>query len=479
MFTDILNRIRALTNEQGITAYLVGGSVRDQLLGRTAIRDLDLAVAGDASGLARHFADATGGAFYLMDAEHNVARVLWGNLYVDFAKLRGSIDQDLATRDFTVNAMARSLDEQSIVDPFGGQQDLRQKLIRALGRGVFQNDPVRLLRAVRMEGELGFRIERETEQWIRQDAQSLARASAERARDELFRILALPDAADRLRRLDNLSLLSELIPEITDTKGIPQSPPHVYDVFEHSVRALEALVAIQQGGYAEIAAGHYSRELEEHFSSQVSADRSRAVLLRFTTLLHDIGKAVTRTQDEQGAIHFYRHEDRGAELAEPRMRRLRLSRDETEIVKRTIQEHLRPPQLAKTGGASDRAIYRFFRDAGKEGIDVCVLSLADTRAKGPMPSGEESEDTRAEDLQPTLARLLDRYYHATDTVIRPAPLVDGKTLMRELGIRPGPLVGELLEMIREGQAAGQIKTREEAVELARYKSKRTLAHPPD
>jgi len=447
--------------DKNVDAYFVGGLVRDELLGR-AMRDIDLAVDGDAAELARAFADSACGAYYLMDAENNVARVILGDTYVDFAQLRGSLRDDLSTRDFTINAMARQLGSHELTDPFHGQKHLQAKQVCAVADEIFQHDPVRLLRAVRIAAELNFTIGGHTEKLIRRDARLLAFASMERARDELYKILALPDPATALRRLDDLGLLSALLPEVTALKGVTQSPPHQYDAFEHTLRVVQALEQIQARGYVEAANDALSAELRAHFARTVSADRERGVILRLAALLHDVGKATTRSVDAAGVIHFYEHEPRGVELCDDILRRLRFSNDEIEIVARVVLHHLRPAQLASQARVSNRAVYRFFRDAGDAGIDTCVLALADWRGKAPQIDAPLEAQQRA-----TNALLLDRYFHASETVIAPPALIDGHTLIEKLQIEPGPRIGELLEGIREAQAAGKVMTREDALTLAR------------
>ena len=473
---NILEKVTAFLAQRNIQAYLVGGSVRDQLLGRAETRDIDLAIVGDASALARAFANAEGGAFYLMDVEHNVARVLFGKVYVDFAEMRGDLLTDLATRDFTINAMARPVVSKQLTlytkqlsvisdltDPFHGVEDLRARQVRAVGDGVFRHDPVRLLRAVRIAGELKMAIEPQTETLMRRDAALLANASMERARDEFCKILAMPNVVALLRQLDELGLLGALLPQVAALKDITQSEPHVYDVFEHTIRSVDELVKSQASGYAEIANGEFGAELQTHFAPTVSAERTRGTLLRFTALLHDIGKAVTRSVGQNGTIHFYEHEPRGAKMADTIFRRLRLSNDEIAISVRTIEHHLRPAQLARAGNVANRAIYRFFRDTGDVGIDICVLALADSRGKS-SPVVDDPQDAQ---LRSTLTTLLERYYRAPQAVVAPPALVDGRTLMRELNMPPGPRIGELLEAIREAQADGDVKTVEDAVAFAR------------
>jgi putative nucleotidyltransferase with HDIG domain len=459
---NILDQVISFIADQNVDAYLVGGLVRDQLLART-VRDIDLALDGDASAIAREFADARGGAFYVMDEEHNVARVILEDTYIDFAQLRGDLRSDLATRDFTINAMARQLGTNELSDPFHGQKHLQAKQVCVVSDEAFQNDPVRLLRAIRIAGELGFAIGGHTEKLMARDAHLLAFASMERARDELGKILAQKNYGALLRYADHLGLLTALLPELTALRTVEQTAPHVYPVFEHTLRVADELEAIQAREYAEIGNGEFSAELQAHFAQIVSAERARGTLLRFAALVHDVGKAITRSVDDAGAAHFYDHETRGAEMCESLMRRLRFSNDEIGIVKRVVQQHLRPTWLEREPRVSNRAVHRFFRDAGDAGIDVCALALADRRGTyAPDAIGDADIPTKR-----VCALLLAPYFRARETVIAPPALMDGRTLMRELDLAPGKQVGELLDAIREAQAEGEVKTREDALAFVR------------
>lgn len=441
-------------------AYFVGGFVRDQLLGRIDTRDIDLAIQGDAVALARAFADSAGGAFYLMDAEHQVARVIFSNAYVDFAGLRGDLQTDLATRDFTINAMALPTASRQppavneLIDPFHGYDDLRARRIRAVSDFVFENDPVRLLRAIRLAGELEFVVDAQTASLIKRDAARLAHAAMERARDEFCKILALPSTSAGLRRADELGLLDALLPQVSALKTVAPSPPHVYDAFEHTLRVLDELEKIQAAGYRDVADGEFVSELGAHFAQMVSADHPRGTLLRLAALLHDIGKAVT------GSVE---HAARGAGMSQEILRRLRFSNDEIEMVTTIVAYHLRPPLMSHEPHVTNREVYRFFRDIGAAGIDVCVLALADRRGT----YAPQTKNISKLPLRATLVRLLECYFRAKDTVIAPPPLIDGHILMRELQVDSGPQVGMLLEAIREAQAEGEVKSREDALALAR------------
>lgn len=240
----LIARVARLARDQGAAAYVVGGAVRDVLLGRRA-RDLDIAVAGDAVAFARRIAAVLGGRFVELDGENGVARIVLDESdvrYIDVAQLRGALQEDLRRRDFTIDALAVPLEGGRPVDVCGGLEDLRLRLVRMNSPSVFVDDPLRLLRGARIASELGFEIEPATEAEIMAHAPALAAAGAERRRDELARIFALEAAYQGLRLLDRLRLLDVLLPEVTSGRAVEQPGGwHAYDVFEHNMHAVEAM----------------------------------------------------------------------------------------------------------------------------------------------------------------------------------------------------------------------------------------------
>jgi poly(A) polymerase len=462
----MLETLRAFLRTRQTKTWLVGGTVRDVLLGRET-HDIDLAVQGSASDLARAFADSIGAAFYVMDETFDVARVIVEQATVfDFARLRGdAIEADSRTRDFTVNAMAADAlswnnDVSGVIDPLHGLDDLRARRVRAVSDAVFRNDAVRLVRAVRLEAELDFVLDAATEAWLRRDAPHIEHAPMERVRDELMRLFGARAVLRQLRRLDELDLLGRILPEMNALRDVTQSPPHMYDVFEHSLRAVAAAEEMEQAQYAKIAGGAFRAHLAAHFARKTSGARTRRQVLRLTLLLHDIGKPATRTVEASGRIRFFGHPAKGAELVEPALRRLKFSNDEIGLVKTIITEHLRPILLTQRQ-VSDRAVYRFFRDAGEAGVDVAVHAWCDQRAT----YGDDMPPETDAALNAVIGRLLERFYYAHAEVIAPPALLNGTEVMQHLQIPPGPRVRAALDAVREAQAAGEVKTRAEALAL--------------
>jgi tRNA nucleotidyltransferase/poly(A) polymerase len=481
--------VRGEARALDVEIWLVGGAVRDLLLARPR-HDWDFAVDRRALALGRAVGDALSSAFFPLDQDRGTARVVLdsgtgGSVELDFSLLRGeTLDADLVERDFTVNAMA--VDEGgTLIDLLGGQADLRARRIRATSESAFRDDPVRLLRSVRLEAELGFETEPETESWIRRDAPLLARSAAERLRDEFVRGLRRSGAADFIRRLDDLELLIHVVPELDLLKGVTQTPPRP-DVWHHTLNALGALEQVvatvvgepllaRSNACGDIppaawetlarSLGHFAGELRLHLAVNVSSDRDRRLLLKLATLLHDVAKPQTHAAGEEGQVHFYGHESAGGRLAEARMRALRFSRDEATRVRTIIAAHLRPAQLARADTVTRRAIYRYFRDTGDAGVDTVLLSLADyLTAWGSWGPDQEERWLRRLEVAEV---LLHHYFQRRQETVAPELPLDGHDLMRELDLEPGPKIGEILDALREAMAAGEIETREEALALAR------------
>ena len=478
---SLAERIARFVRDQGVEAYLVGGYVRDALLGRPS-HDLDFVILGRALVIARRMANHFGAAFYALDAERDTGRVIFRQgerqelFYVDFAAARGgSLAADLALRDFTINAIAVRLDGAQVVDPHGGRADLSAGLLRAVSDRAFRDDPLRTLRGVRLAAELGFEVEPRTEALLRQAAPLLGDVSAERARDELCKLLALPGAAHSLRRLSEFGLLAVLLPEVEALRGVTQSTPHQLDVFEHTLETVrwteEIIAAVQPGQQSALAAlglSSLSRfPLAAHLAERTSGGRTRAILLKLTALLHDVGRPAARTVEPDGRIRlfdlaqgeFLSHEQRGATLAARALTRLRFSVQEVRLVQAVVANHMRSMFMSSRQLPSRRAIYRFFRDIGEAGVDVAFLALADYRAAW----GAALVHERWAHLVEVITLLLTHWYEQHEQTIAPPKLISGRDLIERFGLEEGPRIGELLEAVREAQVMGQVRTREEAL----------------
>ncbi|HEY49113.1 MAG TPA: HD domain-containing protein [Dehalococcoidia bacterium] len=475
--TSILNKLREFLIERNIDCYVVGGFVRDGLIGRINT-DIDVAVAGDATSIASEVAEAFDARMVPLDEVNQVARVvlikIQGHWHLDFATLRGSIEEDLGNRDFTINAIAINLAESKegwsqvkVIDPLGGCHDLSRKLVRAVSEGSFRQDPARLIRAVRLAAMLNFSVDTDTEALVQRDCKLLSKVSPERLRDELCCILETARAYRALQQLDHVGLLEAFMPELTATKGATQPKEHYWDVFDHSletVAAVERLLREKNEDRVDdiLAPVPWSSEMAQYFDQEVAGGRTRRVLLKMAALLHDIAKPATKTTEQDGRMRFLGHAKQGAEIAVRLMERLRFSKREIKMVQLMIEQHLRPGYLVREEMPSNRAIYKYFRDTADVGIDTLYLGLADhLAARGPML---DLAQWRAH--ADTTQYILSKWFQEQKAVV-PPKLIDGHTLIDKLGLTPGPQIGELLEMVREAQAAGEIHTAEEAFDLVK------------
>jgi poly(A) polymerase len=451
MESEILGGVRqqvvAWLSGQPERVYAVGGWVRDRLLGRST-RDMDLVVPTGGCALARELADFFGGQYYALDAERDTGRALLpdsdqGHLTVDVARLRApTLLADLLDRDFTINAMAQPVgDPAQVVDPAAGRTDLQAGLLRAVNERAVRRDPVRSLRAVRLAAEFGFVIESATETFVLEAAPFLREVARERLRDELARILELNNSPVAIRELDRLGLLAALFPQLQACRGLVQPKAHAVDVLEHSLATLEAL-----------------------------ADRRPlSVVVKLAGLLHDVGKAMDAGMAGDRLVHLQDPSQRGAEMVRRIFGRLRFSSAEALFAGRVVQHHRRPLHLASQGYVSAREVYRFFRTTQTAGPAALLLSLADWRANGPRGGGVSGEQP----LEPLVRRMLRDYFERFTTRVSPPPVVSGHDLMDEFGLASGPQIGRLLEEIREAQVMGQVRTRDQALALAKTRLART------
>lgn len=471
-----------------VSVYLVGGAVRDAILGRD-IHDFDFAVSENALKLAKSLADKLSAAFYPLDAENDTARLViihadGARDILDFAGYRGaSLADDLRGRDFTLNAMAIDLRGGELLDPLNGLDDLHAKRLRACSETALRDDPVRILRAVRQAASYGLTIDKQTREQMKAAVPGLSTVSAERNRDEILKILSGPRPDTALRALDMLGILPHILPELAAMKGVTQSPPHVQDVWSHTLsvlRHLEIILDLLAPQYDEeksnadlysgllvLKLGRFRAQLAEHLAEKLNTDRPLRALLFLAALYHDAEKPATRTVEESGRIRFFTHEDKGAQTILRRAIALRLSNDEMDRLKLIVANHMRihahADRLRKGQPITRRAIYRFFRDTGPAGIDVILHSLADVRAtfETSLP-----QDHWVAELDICRA-LLEAYFETPEQVVRPPQILNGNDLMTELNLNPGRQIGQLLEAIRESQAEGSLSSREEALAFAR------------
>ena len=381
--------------------------------------------------------------------------------HVDLTDLRApSLDADLAGRDVTIDAMAVDLaallrGPAPVQDPTGGLGDLAARRLRACRSTAFIDDPVRVLRVLRLGHQLGFSVGPETEALARATTPALASVAAERIRDELTHILCLARSAPAVRQADAWSALEVILPEVAAMRAASQSVPHRFTVWEHSLRALEAADALLAD--LRLLAPHDVR-VAASLAEPMGSGLTRREVWKLAVLLHDVAKPETRSVDPDGRTRFIGHDRLGADRAAAIARRLAWPGRAVEVLARLVRQHLRPMHLGMLDEVTDRARYRFHRDVGEEVPALVCLTIADAAGTdGRMPDRVYRGGTRG-----LLQSLLAGEQMAVREAAQP-PLVRGEDVMAALGLVPGPAVGKALRRVREAQALGQVGTRDEAL----------------
>jgi len=364
----LMARLRPILGQHHSPIYLVGGAVRDALLGRTS-HDLDFIVPQGAVRLAFQIANALNVPAYVLDRERDTGRVVLpeNGATLDFARFRGpDLEADLRDRDFTINAMAMPAAAQrssSLIDPCGGTADLAAGRIQQTHDQAIVDDPVRALRAVRLALHLDFKLTEETVAALISAGPELRRVSSERIRDELQKLLQTAAPHQAISQLDRLGLLEVILPEVAELRALPQSAPHHEPVLAHTISVLhwltqvEAAVSSVNQTHAEPLANlqealaGFVLSLESHLAQKFDGGLDGRTILRFAALFHDVGKKKTFKADANGRIRFLGHDQIGAALAESRLRQLCLSNQSVARVKHIVAGHIRPMLLANDAAA--------------------------------------------------------------------------------------------------------------------------------
>ncbi|MBI3342954.1 HD domain-containing protein [Candidatus Gottesmanbacteria bacterium] len=338
-----------------------------------------------------------------------------------------TIEEDLARRDFTINAIA--FDGKNFIDPYDGVGDVEKKIVKAVGDPAkrFSEDALRMMRAIRIATELGFMIEPMTLDAIKGNVRLLQTISAERIRDELLRILAAQHAADGIFILKGSGIMKLILPELEEAFAVPQKSPlrhHIYDVGTHSVMALKYCP-------------------------------SSDPVVRLATLLHDIGKPKTFHKDESGLITFYNHEVVGTKMVRDIVRRLRLSKKQSDLVITLVRWH----QFSVDERQTDAALRRFIRRVGRDNLDA-ILAL---RIGDRLGGGAQETSWRLELYKKRLVEVQKQPFTVHDLA------VDGHDVMAQLSVKPGPIIGKVLDQLFAEVEEGKLTNEREAL-LARLSS---------
>jgi len=452
-------------------AWIVGGALRDELLGRP-VRDVDVAVAGDAARAARSLAADLKGPVFRLSEAFGAWRVIdrRGGRVFDFAPLQGeTIEADLAQRDFTVNAMARPAELEALtadggersdlIDPLGGRADLESETLRVLGPEAYDRDPLRPLRLARFAAELGFAADPETERLTRAAAPRVAEAAGERVFGELRRLVIASGALGGLGLADRLGVLEAVLPELTALHAVDQSDYHHLDVYDHTLEVLAQEIEVEER--LDELFGADATRVAAVLAEPLADELTRAEALRFGALLHDIGKPVTRDVRADGRVTFMGHDATGEQMVHGLCRRLRTSERFARFLGGLTRHHLVLGFLVHERPLDRGDVYRYLRRTAPVEVEVTVLSCADRLATRGRRADEATE-AHLELARELMGAALDWREHGP-----PSVPIRGDELARELGMRPGPELGRLLAELAEAAYAGEVTTRDAAIAVAR------------
>ena len=452
----ILKTITPFLNKQPACSYIVGGFLRDCLLNREGC-DVDIVVDKNcACSTARQLADAIGGYFIELDEFNNIYRVMFEDKihYVDIADCAGScIEEDLKRRDFTINALAFDLKQQSLIDVTGGLKDIENRIIREISEFNMTDDPLRILRAFRFHSELGFSFSEELKSIIKKQARLLQTPAKERVNTEVVKLFGGDYAHKTLLEMDSYGVLEVVFPFAADLKKIPPNSHHHLGLLEHSIETVKQVQLYYENACDEV---------KTHLEEELFAGLRRIAYLKLGAFLHDIGKPSTWTIEPQTGRHrFIMHDSEGAKIVVPYLRDLKFSKKQSAYLQKIIKNHIYPAGVVTSEDASEKAYLRFYRKVGEETIDLIAIAYADRMSA----LGPEITQAMLEKNINGLNKLLAGYLKQKNE-LKPLPkLLDGNEIMQILNIPASKELGKIIEKLKEAQISSEVVTREDAIEF--------------
>ncbi len=442
--------------------YLVGGFLRDKLLGKESF-DIDFIVKGqNAIELAKNFADKTNRYFLVLDEKFEIARVVDNDKlhYFDFARCENDdIEIDIKRRDLTINAIASQVyPKNEIFDIVDGQKDLNAKVIRAISEKNLVDDPLRILRIFRFASLLDFDIEKQTLEFAQKHYQKIKNVAPERILNELIKFFEGKNSAKYLTIMKDIGLLYEIFEPLKAVSKIPPNSHHHLSLIDHCIETVNQI----ELGYNNIP----DFEKERLNSYQCNGVKFLS-LLKIGALLHDAGKPQTWTIEENGRHRFINHDSAGAELLKPILKKMKFSKAQIKYVTTLVRNHIYPSQLARENEeASEKPIFRMFRKLEETTPDILLLAMADRlSAQGPAITKEVTENNLN-----ALKRYMTMYEEYIKTA-KPLPkLLDGNEISEITGVEKGKQLGEIINTLKNAQISGDVITKEDAIDFLKKMS---------
>lgn len=432
--------------------YLVGGAVRDYLLGKTTC-DKDILV-NNAESFAKEFARKNNATFITLDSENKIYRVVLRDKinYLDITEpIEGSLEKDLRRRDFTINAIAINLKTKEITDINNGQEDIKNRVIRSISEDNLVDDPLRILRAFRFSATLGFEIEQGTLEQIKRHKDLILNPAKERVNYEILKLFQGEYTPQVLLMASDIIEL--LYPVFTDVKKVPKNTHHHLGLYEHSVETVNQIQQIYNTS---------SDEVKEHMNKVDFGGFSRLAHLKFAGFFHDIGKFSTWTIE--GDRHrFIKHDDVGSKMAKEILKQNKFSKKQIEYITSMIKNHIYPSQVVSAENINDKIYMRYIRKMEDNVIDNIILAQADRLSA----RGSAITDDIVKDNIDRLNKLLE-FYIMIKPKLKPIPkLLTGQEIMEIKNIPQSPILGKIISALKEEQSEGNILTKAEAVEFVK------------
>lgn len=449
---EILNKIKEnFTNE----IYLVGGSVRDYLMGIES-HDRDIIVMDeDAKNFSLKLQKLFDATFVPLDEENKIYRLVMSDKinYIDITNpVGGTIEKDLMRRDLTINAIAVNINSGEVVDISGGVTDIKNKCIHCVNEQNFVDDPLRLLRVYRFQSLYNFSIAPETLSAICKYVELIKKPAFERINYEVLRLFSGRYAHVALENMNKTWLLEEIFPFVKELKQVPPNSHHHLDLLHHSIETVKQIQEIYDNAQDEV---------KEHLDKVDFGGFSRLAHLKFAGFIHDIGKFSTWTIEEGGRHRFIGHDDVGSKLAGTMLKKMHFSNKQVDYLTKMIKFHIYPSQLMSSPQITEKIMMRFVRKMDTNSIDNIILAMADRlSARGPEITDEVVEHNI------NLLTTLMKFYLDVRETLKPLPIfLTGNDVMEILNIKPSPKLGKIMNSLHEAQLNGDVQTREQAVEF--------------
>ncbi|MCD7878705.1 MAG: HD domain-containing protein, partial [Candidatus Gastranaerophilales bacterium] len=449
----------------GVKAYIVGGFIRDILMDIES-PDRDLIVCGcSAEEFSKDIASKLNAHNIELDKVNKIYRVVLEDKinYIDITEpIENDFEKDIKRRDITINAIAYDIESSCFIDLAGGIEDIKNRKIRGITEKNFEDDPLRLLRIFRFYSKTGFEIDEELIQIAKKLIKSINIPAKERITTELLKLFEGEYCAQALIKLDETGLLEEIFPIYKDVKKIPPNSHHHLDLLHHLIETVNQIEIIYKNSEPEI---------KKYLEIKKYGNVKQSAFLKLAGFLHDIGKPYCWTIEEETHRHrFIQHDSIGAKLVVPILKELKFSKKQTEYIKNLIKYHIYPSSLVSAPDVSEKAFLKFYRKTDGYVIDVIILAMADRLSA----RGEQVTNEMVENNISNLTKLLNNYVEQKNQIKPVEKLLDGHQIMELLNIEQGPKLGKIIYELKEAQIAGDVNTKQEAIEFIKKSYRNTL-----